>query len=57
LAIEGVLNILNNEGCQELSHLLRLAASSDASITHDVPDDMQKQGANRAKVVEHSWAA
>jgi hypothetical protein len=32
LAIEGILNMLNNEGCQELSCLRRLAASSDASV-------------------------
>jgi hypothetical protein len=42
LAIEGVLNMLNNEGCQELSHLCGLATSSDASIMQDVPDDMWK---------------
>jgi hypothetical protein len=32
LAIEGVLNMLNGAGCQELSHLCGLAPSSDASI-------------------------
>jgi hypothetical protein len=31
-AIEGVLNMLNDEGCQELGHLHGLAASCDASI-------------------------
>jgi hypothetical protein len=42
LAIEGVLNMLNSEGCQELSHLHGLAASSNASILQDVPGDVQK---------------
>jgi hypothetical protein len=42
LAIEGVLSMLNNEGCQELSHLCKLATSSDASILQDVPDDVRK---------------
>jgi hypothetical protein len=32
LTIEGVLNMLNNEGCQELSRLRELATSQDASI-------------------------
>jgi hypothetical protein len=32
LAIEGVLNMLNDVGCQELSHPRWLAASSDASV-------------------------
>jgi hypothetical protein len=27
LGIEGILNMLSNEGCQELSHLHELAAS------------------------------
>jgi hypothetical protein len=32
LAIEGVLNMLNGEGCQELSRLCELGNSSDASV-------------------------
>jgi hypothetical protein len=32
LAIEGVLSMLNNVGCQELSNLREIAASSDVSI-------------------------
>jgi hypothetical protein len=32
LAIEGVLNMLNDVGCQELSHPRWLAASIDASV-------------------------
>jgi hypothetical protein len=32
LAIEGILNMMNNEGCQELNHLCGPAASSDASV-------------------------
>jgi hypothetical protein len=42
LAIEGVLNMLNGIGCQELSQLHGLAASSDASIVEDVPNDVRK---------------
>jgi hypothetical protein len=36
LAIEGVLNMLNSEGCQELGRLHKLTASRDASILQDV---------------------
>jgi hypothetical protein len=42
LAIEGILNMLNNEGCQELSRHYGLTTSSDASTVQDVPDDMRK---------------
>jgi hypothetical protein len=42
LAIEGVLNMLNIEGCQELSLLRELVASLDTSVKQDVPDDMRK---------------
>jgi hypothetical protein len=38
--IERVLNMLNNEGCQELSRLHGLATSRDASVMQDVPDNM-----------------
>jgi hypothetical protein len=36
LAIEGILNMLNNEGCQELSRLCGLAASSYTSVMLDI---------------------
>jgi hypothetical protein len=42
LAIECVLNMLSNEGCQELSHLRELAASQGASVLQDVLNDVQK---------------
>jgi hypothetical protein len=42
LAIDGILNMLNYECCQELGRLRRLAASSDASIVQDVSDNVQK---------------
>jgi hypothetical protein len=42
LAIEGILNMLCSTGCQELSRLHELAASSDAFITDDVPTEVQK---------------
>jgi hypothetical protein len=40
LAIEGILIMLNKEGCQKLSHLRGLATSSDASVLQDIPDDV-----------------
>jgi hypothetical protein len=42
LAIKGVLNMLHSSGCQELSELRQLAASSDASIVEDVSAEVQK---------------
>jgi hypothetical protein len=42
LVVEGVLNMLNGEGCQELSRLHELAASSDATALQDVPKDVRK---------------
>jgi hypothetical protein len=40
-AIEGVLSMLNSEGCQELSSLCRLAGSNDATVLQDVPKDAE----------------
>jgi hypothetical protein len=42
LAIEGVSNMLNNEGCQELGHLHELAAFSDAAVLQDVSENVLK---------------
>jgi hypothetical protein len=42
LGIEGVLNVLNGEGCQELGRLHDLATSHDATVLEDVPEDMHK---------------
>jgi hypothetical protein len=42
LDIEGVLNMLSNEGCQELSRLSELVASQDASVLQDVSDVVWK---------------
>jgi hypothetical protein len=42
LAIECILSMLNGKGCQELDCLRGLAASSDATILQDVPEDVQK---------------
>jgi hypothetical protein len=42
MGIEGVLNMLNGEGSQELSRLHDLAASHDAAVLEDVPKDMHK---------------
>jgi hypothetical protein len=40
LAIKGVLNLLNDAGCQELAQLRGLAASSDASVVKNIPNDV-----------------
>jgi hypothetical protein len=42
LGIEGILNMLNDEGCQELGRLHDLATSHDADVLEDVPEDVQK---------------
>jgi uncharacterized coiled-coil protein SlyX len=42
LSIEGVMNMLNGTGCQELSHLRGLAASSNASVVQNVPNDVRR---------------
>jgi hypothetical protein len=42
LGIEGVLNMLNGEGCQELNQLRNLAASRDAAILEGIPMDVHK---------------
>jgi hypothetical protein len=42
LAIEGVLNMLNNTGYQELSQLRGLATSSDTSVVENVPNDVRR---------------
>jgi hypothetical protein len=42
LAIKGVLNMLNNEGCQELGRLHELAASSDTAVLKNVPKKVRK---------------
>jgi hypothetical protein len=40
LGIEGVLSMLNGEGCQELSRLHDLAGSHDVAVLEDVPEDV-----------------
>jgi hypothetical protein len=42
LGIEGVLNMLNGEGCQELNRLCDLAASHDTAVLEDVSKDMHR---------------
>jgi hypothetical protein len=51
LGIEGILNMLNGEGCWELNWLLDLAASHDAAILEDVPKDMH----NLAGQIMRRW--
>jgi hypothetical protein len=42
LGIEGVLNMLNGKGCQELTQLRDLATSRDITILEDLPDDVHR---------------
>jgi hypothetical protein len=42
MGIEGVSNILNGKGCQELGQLRNLAAFCGSSALEDVPDDVHK---------------
>jgi hypothetical protein len=42
LGIEGVLNMLNDEGCQEFNRLRDLAASHDGGVLEDVPEDVHR---------------
>jgi hypothetical protein len=42
LAVEGVLSLLNSEGCRELGRLHELAISSDTVVLDNVPKDVQK---------------
>jgi hypothetical protein len=51
LGIEGILNMLNGKGCQELGQLHDLATSRDAAV------HAKAGGANRAEVVETAWPA
>jgi hypothetical protein len=42
VGIEGVLNMLNGRGCQELDRLRDLATSHGTSALEDVPDGLHK---------------
>jgi hypothetical protein len=42
LGIEGVLSILNGEGCQELSRLHDLAGTHDNAVLEDVLEHVHK---------------
>jgi hypothetical protein len=42
LGIEGVLSMLNGEGCQELGRLRDLDGSHDAAVLEDVLEDVHK---------------
>jgi hypothetical protein len=52
LAIEGILSMLNHEGCQELGRLRGLAASSDTTMLEDVREEVQKLA---ERVVQKWW--
>jgi hypothetical protein len=51
LAIEGILNMLHNEGCRELGRPHGLSASSDTSVLQDVPDGVR----NLARRIVWRW--
>jgi hypothetical protein len=51
LAIEGILNMLHNEGCRELGRPHGLSTSSDTSVLQDVPDDVR----NLARRIVWRW--
>jgi hypothetical protein len=60
LGNEGVLIMLYNEGCQELSRLHDLAASHNAVVLEDVPKDVWKLAVTlvfKAKPNAHSMCA
>jgi hypothetical protein len=52
LGIEGVLNMINGEGYQELTRLRDLATSRDAAILEDVPDDVHRLA---GQIVRKCW--
>jgi hypothetical protein len=52
LGIEGVLNMLNGKGCQELGQLRDLAASCGTAVLEDVPEDVHKQA---GRIVRRWW--
>jgi hypothetical protein len=52
LAIEGVLNMLNDTGYQELSQLCGLATSSDAFIVENTPNDVRRLA---GRLVQKWW--
>jgi hypothetical protein len=42
VGIEGILNMLDSERCQELGQLRDLATSHDTTVLEDVPEDVHK---------------
>jgi hypothetical protein len=52
LGINGVLNMLNNEWCQELGRLCYLAASRDVAVLQDVPEGVHKLA---GQIVQKWW--
>jgi hypothetical protein len=52
LGIEGVLNMLNGKGCQELTRLRDLAISRDATVLEDAPDDVHRLA---GRIVRKWW--
>jgi hypothetical protein len=58
LGIEGIFNMLNGEGCQELGRLHDFAASRNAAVLQDVPEDVRKLAGQIVRnVVETAWLA
>jgi hypothetical protein len=54
LGIKGVLSMLNGKGCQELARLRDMAASDDAAVLEDVPEDMRRLA---RRIVQKWWNA
>jgi hypothetical protein len=52
LGIEGVLSMLNDEGCQELGQLRDLAGSCDGAVLEDVLEDVHKMA---GQIVRKWW--
>jgi hypothetical protein len=52
LGIEGILNMLNGEGCHGLDRLHKLATSRDAIVLQDVPEDVHKLA---GQIVQRWW--
>jgi hypothetical protein len=52
IGIEGVLNMLNSEGCQELAWLRDLAGFHDATVLEDVPEGVHMLA---GRIVQKWW--
>jgi hypothetical protein len=51
-AVAGILKMLEETGCERVPELRRLAASSDASLLKEIPEDIRKIA---GKLVRRWW--